>query len=155
MLRAVNDDLDPTLRAELDARARALGQEARAALIGGDLLGAHRLQVERLGLNQRIDDEDGIAACLYELGCVEVRLGRRTDALNHLGESLDRFLESRRADGIAVAGFQLGVVLVEVGRAAEATQALVESRDAYAFLEQADRVREIEGMLERMSVGEG
>lgn len=148
-------DLDPALHAQLDQRARALGQEARAAMLAGDLPTAHRLQVERLGLNQRIDDEDGIAASLYELGCVEVRMGRLTDALNHLGESLDRFLESRRADGIAAAGFQLGVVLVEVGRRAEAMPALVESRDAYAFLEQGERVREIDGMLERLSVGEG
>lgn len=150
----MSDPLDPSLRAELDRRARALGREARLAFDGGDLQEAHRLQLERLGLNQQIDDEDGIATTLYELGCVEVRLGRLTDAANHLGESFDRFMESRRADGIAVSAYQLAVVLVQMGRAADAVPAYLEARDAYAFLGHDDRVQAIEATLATIGVGD-
>lgn len=147
--------IDPSLRAELDRLARSLGRQSRTAMEQGDLATAHRLQLERLGLNQQLDDDDGIATTLYEMGCVEVRLGRLTDAANHLGESFDRFMESRRADGIAASGFQLGIVLAELGRAAEAMPAFVEARDAYGFLEQHARVAEIDAILERHGVGEG
>lgn len=147
--------LDPSLRADLDQRARALGRDARTALEAGDLPEAHRLQLERLGLNQRLDDSDGIATTLYEIGCVEVRLGRLTDAANHLGESFDRFMDSRRADGIAVSGFQLGVVLARMGRPSEAHTPWVEARDAYDWLGHAGRVQEIDAMLAQLGVGEG
>lgn len=147
--------MDASVRAELDRLARSLGRQARVAMEQGDYPAAHRLQLERLGLNQRLDDDDGIATTLYEIGCVEVRLARLTDAANHLGESFDRFLESRRADGIAASGFQLGIVLAELGRPAEAMPAFAEARDAYGFLGQDSRVAEIDAILERHGVGEG
>lgn len=150
----MDDPLDPARRAELDRRARALGREARAAFDAGDLDGAHRLQLERLGLNQRLGDEDGIATTLYEMGCIEVRIGRLTDAANHLGESFDRFMGTRRADGIAVSAYQLAVVLVGLGRTAEAVPAYVEARDAFAFLGHNDRVRQIEATLAAIGVGD-
>ncbi len=150
----MKSELDPILRADLDRRARALGREARFAFESGDTAGAHAHQLERLGLNQQLDDPDGIATTLYEIGCLEVRLGRLTDAANHLGESFDRFQEARRADGIAVSGYQLGVVLVQLGRAAEAVPAYAEARDAYAYLGRADRAREIEETLATIGVGD-
>lgn len=150
----MNDELDPTLRAELDLRARTLGKQARAAFEAGDLEEAHRCQLERLGLNQQLDDDDGIAATLYEMGCLEVRMDRLTDAANHLGESFDRFMDGRRADGIAVAGYQLGVVLVQLGRPSEAVPAYAEARDAYAWLGHEARAREIEQTLASLAVGE-
>ncbi len=150
----MKSDLDPTVRAEFDQRARSLGRQARAAFAAGNLDEAHAHQLERLGLNQQLDDEDGIATTLYEIGCLEVRLGRLTDAANHLGESFDRFQTSRRADGIAVSGYQLGVVLVQLGRPAEAVPAYAEARDAYQFLGRTERAEEIDATLAAIGVGD-
>lgn len=144
----------PELRAELDRLARSLGAQARAAFQAGELGEAHRLQLERLGLNQRLDSSDGIATTLYEMGCIELRMGRLTDAANHLGESVQRFLESGRADGIAVSARELGVVLRELRRPSEALPAFVEARDAYAWLGQEERVREMEEAIAGLGIGE-
>ncbi|MGJ4953904.1 tetratricopeptide repeat protein, partial [Bradyrhizobium sp. HKCCYLS20291] len=93
-------------------RAVTMGKIADILSARGDLDEALRIRKEELlPVFERLGDDDGIAATLWNVALIELTRERFDDAMPRMGEAYAIFLRLGGAEGIAVIGAALGQIL--------------------------------------------
>jgi tetratricopeptide (TPR) repeat protein len=70
----------------------------------GDLNGALELDQALLAAYRKLQDQNGIAAALWDIAQIERKQEKWSEAIPHIGEAWQLFLKLGRAEGIAVVG---------------------------------------------------
>src|SRR5262249_54565258 len=106
------------------ARAVTLGKIADILFRRGELDEARALQEERLAVNQRLNDTDGIAATLWALSQVDLAEKKTGEAIPRIIEAYQIVMRLGRAEGIAVIGATLGQISAAYGQPDDARAVL-------------------------------
>jgi tetratricopeptide (TPR) repeat protein len=135
-----------------DVRSAAItqGQTADILTQQGQLDEALHLQGARLATNRKLQDQDGIAATLCDIGTIELEQNKRVEASSHIGEAWQILSELGRVDAIAVVGELWGQLLTQAGHADEGCEVLRRSSEAYRQLGQTDKSQAVEELIKQL-----
>src|SRR6266446_57596 len=112
-LRILREELIPVFErlGEVRSRAVTMGKIAHILVQKGDVGAGRTLQMERLEINQRLADADGIGATLWDLAQLELMEQKIEHAVPRIFEAYDIACRLGRAEGIAATGQLVGQIL--------------------------------------------
>ena len=158
-------DLDEALRIrqeeELPVYERLGAVRSRAVTLGkiadilhrkGDLGAARALHVERLEINRRLVDAEGIANTLWGLAQLDLQEQKIGDAVPRIVAAYDIVSRLGRADAIAVLGTVLGQILAANEKPDDARIVLQRSADMYRKLGLETNATEVDEIITRLKL---
>ena len=134
-----------------------MGDIARIKRDKGEVDEALGLLRERLEVNRRLGDQDGIAGASFDIG--QIQLGRAVEhsdaevfglAFEALSESYGIFLKIGRLDGICFVGLALGRAFAMAGQPDEAREILQRSFDGFRKLGRGGEAAQVENLLQQL-----
>jgi predicted negative regulator of RcsB-dependent stress response len=151
-LRIRREEVLPVLSRLGEVREVAIAQSRIADILTqqGQLDEALRLQMSRLATNRKLQDQDGIAVTLWDIGTIELEQNKRGEASLHIGEAWQILLGLGRVDAIAVVGELWGQLLTQAGHADEAGEVLRRSSEAYRQLGLTDKSQAVEELIKQL-----
>ena len=129
------------------SRAGTMGKIAFILAQKGDIGEARALQEERLEVNRRLGDADGIGATLWDLAQLDLAEEKIADAVPRFVEAYEIVFRFGRAEGIAVIGTLFAQILAAYGERDEALTVLRRSAEMYRKLGRDAGAEEAEALI--------
>ena len=131
--------------------AVTLGDIARIRAAKGEVDAALQLQQERLAVNEKLEDMDGIAAASWDIAQLELRRRDFKAAFPPLARSYSILQQIGRLDGLCTVGMLFGQFLCAAGKREEGIKVLTRSRDGFLKLGRSQDAKQTQALLDGLS----
>jgi hypothetical protein len=108
--------------------------------------------MERLEINQRLADADGIGATLWDLAQLDLAEQKIGDAVPRILEAYNIVSRLGRAEGIAVIGPIVGQILAANNQPDEARDVLRRSAEMHRKLGREGNARKVEDLIRQLGL---
>ena len=128
-----------------------MGQIADTLTARGDLAAARVLQEERLAINQRLGDADGVGASLWDLAQLDLAEEKIAEAAPSIIEAYSSMVQLGRADAIAVIGMRMGQVRAASQQPHDAREVLNRSAAMFRKLGREPEAGQAEALMRQLN----
>jgi tetratricopeptide (TPR) repeat protein len=135
---------------DVHSRAVTMGQIAHILVEKGDIGAARVLQMERLEINQRLTNAEGIGAVLWDLARLDLAEQKIEDAVPRIFEAYEIMSKLGRADFIAIIGQLVGQILAANHKPDDARHVLRRSADMFRKLGRTGDAQETEDLIRQL-----
>jgi len=118
----------------------------------GDVGAARALQMERLKINQGLEDADGIGATLWDLSQLDLMEQKIEDAVPRIFEAYEIMSKLGRADFIAIIGQFVGQILAANDKPDDARHVLRRSAEMFRKLGRDGDAKEVDDLIRQLGL---